>query len=646
MTQIPTDPIKFYGTDQPVTPPRLLRAGALTAEFDAGSLRHIRIGGVEVIRGVAFIVRDKDWGTYNPMIHDLAIEETGSAFTVTYRAVAKDAIQEFRFDARITGSTRGLDFACNGEAVTDLLTNRTGFVVLHPIAGVAGHPVTIEHTDGTIEQSYFPAQIDPVQPMRDVRALTHDAAPGLRVTCRMEGDDFEMEDQRNWTDASFKTYVRPLALPWPYVIGAGTSLKQSVLITVSGAAPRDGTQDAAVSIRLGDALGPAPAVGLGFDPEETGATQAVSATLAMIGAQHLICHFDPSRGHDRASLAGALGVAAAIGARPWLEAVISGVEEFEQEIEALGALVAELGTPFEVVLLSHLADLKCTLPGSVWPPTPSPIEMVRAARQAFPGARIGGGMFSFFTEFNRKRPPVTALDLVGFTTAALVHAGDDQSAMEGLESIPAIAASARTIAAGRPITVGPSAIGLRMNPYGAAPMENPANIRQAMNRNDPRQRGLLGAAWAVGYYAALANTVTAIAFGGTTGPFGLVHTGQSWPCPWYDRHGGVYPAFHVVRLLARFAGRTLRAVTASEPNAVACVCIGDANAGFEVLLANLTPNPQSIVLPAPAKSLCILDAAKFVTAAETPEFMDRHLLPADTSHLTLGAFALARIILA
>ena len=29
----------------------------------------------------------------------------------------------------------------------------------------------------------------------------------------MSGDSFEMEDHRNWTDASFKTYVRPLALP-------------------------------------------------------------------------------------------------------------------------------------------------------------------------------------------------------------------------------------------------------------------------------------------------------------------------------------------------------------------------------------------------------------------------------------------------
>ena len=59
----------------------------------------------------------------------------------------------------------------------------------------------------------------------DIRALTHEPLPGVRVACRMEGDAFEMEDQRNWLDASYKTYVRPLALPWPYTIGKGEQLE-------------------------------------------------------------------------------------------------------------------------------------------------------------------------------------------------------------------------------------------------------------------------------------------------------------------------------------------------------------------------------------------------------------------------------------
>ena len=42
-------------------------------------------------------------------------------------------------------------------------------------------------------------------------------------------------------------------------------------------------------------------------------------------------------------------------------------------------------------------------------------------------------MFSYFTELNRKRPPLGELDFVSFTTSALVHAGDDRSVAESLE---------------------------------------------------------------------------------------------------------------------------------------------------------------------------------------------------------------------
>ena len=66
----------------------------------------------------------------------------------------------------------------------------------------------------------------------DLRALTHDASrPDCGVTCRMEGDTFEMEDQRNWTDASYKTYVRPLALPWPYTLAAGNDSSSAVALS-------------------------------------------------------------------------------------------------------------------------------------------------------------------------------------------------------------------------------------------------------------------------------------------------------------------------------------------------------------------------------------------------------------------------------
>jgi hypothetical protein len=42
-----------------------------------------------------------------------------------------------------------------------------------------------------VEQARFPVLIDPAQPFMDVRALTHEVLPGVRVTCRMEGDAYE-----------------------------------------------------------------------------------------------------------------------------------------------------------------------------------------------------------------------------------------------------------------------------------------------------------------------------------------------------------------------------------------------------------------------------------------------------------------------
>jgi hypothetical protein len=95
----------------------------------------------------------------------------------------------------------------------------------------------------------------------------------------------------------------------------------------------------------------------------------------------------------------------AIGTELWLEFVIPSVDNFEQDIQEVSRAINELGNPFAAVMVSPAPDLKCTLPGSHWPPCPPLDACYRASRTAFPGVRLGGGMFSFFTELNRKRPP-------------------------------------------------------------------------------------------------------------------------------------------------------------------------------------------------------------------------------------------------
>jgi hypothetical protein len=641
MTEAPSRGIRLYGTDEPVTPPRVLRAGALSAEFEAGNLRYIRFGGVEMIRAVSYIVRDKNWGTYNPTISDLKIEENADGFRVSYSAVAKDDAQEFAYRAEIVGRPDGtLRFAARGHAVTDFLTSRAGFVVLHPIENVSGRPAHVTETTGESFDTSFPDLIDPKQPMMNLRAIRHEFAPGAHVDCRMEGDTFEMEDQRNWTDASYKTYVRPLALPWPYTLATGAEFEQSVTLTVSGAAPAVAGGGAAIRLRIGEVLGEVPALGLGLDPDDSANALAHASALRAVGASHLICHHDPRRGHDRTTLAKAVETAQALGATPWLEAIVAEVDGFEPELAALGEIVASLGSPFPVVLVSPASDLKCTLPGSPWPPCPPAVALYRAARRAFPAARLGGGMFSYFTELNRKRPPLAELDFVSFTTSPLVHAGDDRSVAEGLEALPHVARSVHAISGDTPYAVGPSAIGMRDNPYGQATAANPQNIRQAMNRNDPRQRGLLGAAWNLAYFAHFARGgARQIALGGGVGPFGLMYAPADYPQPGFDGTGGFFPVYHVVRGLARLHGAPMRAVEISSPREVQAFA-----AGNEVWIANLMGETRRVKMDAALSgSIARLDAESFPSAAADGEALEHFEQPFSGDEIELDAYAIVRV---
>src|SRR5579883_3013226 len=100
-------PLRLYGTEEEVEPPRILRAGPLSAELEAGNLRYIRFLGHEMLRAVSYIVRDRNWGTYAPEITGLRVEEDEAGFRVTYAARVGDGAQWFRYEAEITGRPDG-----------------------------------------------------------------------------------------------------------------------------------------------------------------------------------------------------------------------------------------------------------------------------------------------------------------------------------------------------------------------------------------------------------------------------------------------------------------------------------------------------------------------------------------------------------
>lgn len=82
-----TEHFALFGTLSREDQGRRLGAGALEATLKDGNLATIRYLGHEVLRAIAFLVRDRDWGTCAPAISDLVIDEADDHFRLTYTAV-------------------------------------------------------------------------------------------------------------------------------------------------------------------------------------------------------------------------------------------------------------------------------------------------------------------------------------------------------------------------------------------------------------------------------------------------------------------------------------------------------------------------------------------------------------------------------
>jgi D-apionolactonase len=650
----PSRAVICWGTEHADPPARLLRAGPLSVEFENGALRYVRFGETEVLREIAFLVRDENWGTFTPVISDLQIEEGAAHFALSYHAVCTDARQRLTYRAKISGTSDGaLAFQVAAEAETEILTNRTGFVVLHP-GVLAGRAVKVTHSDGPVVMARFPELISPEQPLLDIRALDHEIAPGVWASCRMEGDSFEMEDQRNWGDPSYKTYVGSLLKPWPYTLAAGSRHAQAVRLSIAPpgnmAAPSAANNDLPISVDVtGEIDGRMPAVGIGVPAREAEHALTAIDLLRRLAPRYLICDID-LRGEMPSSTLEAYGrLAEATGAAVALEIVIADDSDPDAVLDALAQrLNAARLTPASLAV-STAADLLSWQPGQERPTQPTEQAICAATRSIFPGAKLGGGVFTYFTEINRKRPPSELLDYVSHTTCSIVHAADDRSVMETLQTLPAIIASTRAFIGGCSYRIGPSAIACRSNPYGTAPFKNPHNRRVSLARVDPRQRSLFGAAYLVGYAAACARGgLDAMAFGAPTGPFGFIYRPTDHAQPWFDdptNAAAVYPAFHVVAGLTSGSGRPLLATEVSRPGVIEA--LGWREQGRKRLwVANLTAAPVEVTVaglsPATARA-SVLDAQSFVRASRDTEALDALTAPLATDRIRLDGYAVARI---
>jgi hypothetical protein len=227
------------GTPAPRPQGQVVSFGDLSALVIGSELRYVCFGGREILRRVHVAVRDAVWGTIAPSSEESEVLDQRSAPTLRVRAEHRDGGLDFAWhggaeghDSTITYSMLG---TCNG--VFDF--NRIGICAMLPLSEFAGADYLLEGPDGSTS-GMLPDMVGPQTIVEGVyqgvcppfERFTSRLRDGLEVTLAFAGDVFEMEDQRNWTDASFKIYSTPLSRPRPQRAEPGRVLRQTLTVSV------------------------------------------------------------------------------------------------------------------------------------------------------------------------------------------------------------------------------------------------------------------------------------------------------------------------------------------------------------------------------------------------------------------------------
>ncbi|WP_406246797.1 hypothetical protein ACI7YT_15810 [Microbacterium sp. M] len=467
-------------------------------EVRGDELAEIRYGGRMLLRAVRAAVRDRGWLTVPVTV--LSVASDASSLTMHLQHDGLGA----RLDSTLQVAAQADALRIEWDAVnTDAFeTNRTGLVVLHP-ATDAGRPAVVVHPDGSSEGVAFPTAISPHQPIVGIRELRVDDDFALEFA----GDVFEMEDQRNWTDASFKTYSRPLELPFPYPLDAGERVRQSIKIRALDGSRTPSIADDAISLVVG---GDVPSVGV----EASTAPDPVPVSDA---GSFRVVELNLATPNWRAALERAAGDGVPLDVRIVTDGSAPVLAEAAREVARHidGAGVRSV-TAFDAT--EHVSDSRVA-------------SGLRAAMAASGlSVPVLAGARSHFTELNREQARIARdVDGIVVNTTPLFHTLDTEQLVEALAMQRLIAEQAASIADGLPVHIGPVSLRPRFNNVATTPEPAPTQTdlsegygAEFTGAVDARQIAPELGAWVIASAAAFAVPgVASVSWFETWGPRGL-----------------------------------------------------------------------------------------------------------------------------
>ncbi len=501
---------------------------------------------------------------------------------------------------------------------------KIGLNIHHPIAGLVGRRWRgiSSHGDwsGVIPKPIYP-QIHlrtegwdlPIFPPVHELWLDHEAGV-LRFD--FAGRAYEMEDHRNWSDQSLKTYSMPAETGYRHQIAKNDELAEHLRVSFSPHAARSRRRGrtagpptvSASRIQVGTPLRQRmPTIGL----IQAGPLRESEAhLLELIHPAHLRLEVDLAAPDWGDHLAAGLDACARIGAAAELALFL--VRDPRVPLTHLGEIVRERGASVTRVL-AFVRDEDATSPS--WP------DLVRESLTV--EAPIGGGAHMNFAELNRAWPDMRGFDVLAYPLSPQVHATSDLSLIENLEAQAEQVWTARRRIGRRALAVGPVTLEPRWRP---APVP------------DARQQSLFGAAWTLGSIKMLAGAgCDSVTFCDTTGPRGAVNTTSELAT--------AHPLLHILADAARLTGSEILSCHSGEEPWLCGLATRNADC-TTILIANLADIERTVRIHAPDVTkgwVRLLDDTLVPQARlECQEFRS-DLAPLESGELTMDSYATAYV---
>ncbi|MCA9128233.1 MAG: hypothetical protein KDB22_14170 [Planctomycetales bacterium] len=552
-----------------------LAAGPLRMVFDpqSGFLRHIKLEDVEVVRAIFVAVRDRNWDTIPFSLTNHQSSQSTDSFSLQFEATSLQEEIPFSWQGAITGAGDGtIEYRFTGLAQGDFQRNRIGLCVLHPIRECSGQPCVVEHVDGTKTETQFPQLISPDQPFLNMRAITHAVREDVRARVTLLGETFETEDQRNWTDASYKTYCTPLRLKFPVTVAAGTEINQAVQLTLltdkttAISARRSEGGEGQPICRIGvnwNAARLRPPIGFLYPADLQIAGSAVGRRLCQLRPDHFRADVHLEQHGWQSKLSDVLRLANECGAS--LEMGLFMQSDEKPALHELLALLKDSTVKLARVLVFQPGE-KVTPAGLVAPVQAMVDEL---------GTHIDVvvGTDAYFAELNRGRPEPVPGQPVCYSINPQVHAFDNLSLSETLEAQSHSVDSAANLFDSA-VSISTVSLRPRFNPNATQALELQEELWRAI---DPRQPTGFAASWVLGSLARLAThtKVASLTYFEAFGPRGIL-----------GADGSDYAMTQVFEHV--LASRYLFDVTCDQPLGIVALAAQDANGQRRLAIGNLT----------------------------------------------------------